>query len=121
MNPDHPRPTPGPLRHRGASVVASSEPVIALVGVAIGGVLSAAAALIGPWVTSSLASRRFREELEWRRLDELAALMDDAGLALERFHWSLSRAIDALPDAETEPQRWERREAAVNKARDGAS
>jgi hypothetical protein len=94
--------------------------VIALVGVAIGGALGAATQLTAPWVTSALARRRFREELEWRRLDELAALMDDAGLALERFHWSLSSAIDAL-DKGDRPKAWERRQAAVNEALDRTS
>jgi hypothetical protein len=121
MGPDSPRLTPGLLRHRGASVVALSEPVIALVGVAIGAVLSAASALTAPWVTSALARRRFREELEWRRLDELAALMDDAALALERFHWSLRSAIDEIDHCRDEPKRWERHEKAVNDARDSAS
>jgi hypothetical protein len=102
-------------------MVALSEPVIALLGVTIGGLLSAAAALTAPWLTSTLAARQFREELGWRRLDELAALMDNAGLALEQFHWSLRRAIDALADGEDETKRWERREAAIAKAREQAS
>jgi hypothetical protein len=97
-------------------MVPLSEPVIALVGVAIGGLLGAAGALGGPWVTSTLAGRRFREELEWRRIDELAGLMDDAGLALERFHWSLMSAIDGFGSS-----RWEGCLAAANEARDNAS
>lgn len=102
-------------------MVALSEPVIALLGVALGGVLSAATAFASPWVASVLASRRFREELEWRRLDDLAALMDDAALALERFHWSLSNAIDGLDDGTNGSKRWRRIEAAVKDAQDRAS
>jgi hypothetical protein len=102
-------------------MVALSEPVIALVGVAIGGVLSAATALTAPWLTSRLASRQFREELDWRRLDEVAALMDEAAIALERFHWSLRSAIDALESREDGTKRWEQHREAVTEARDLAS
>jgi hypothetical protein len=98
-----------------------SDAVIALIGVAVGGVLSAITALASPWLSARLARTRFLEELELHRVDEVAAVMDDAALALERFHWSLRRTIDTMAADSGDLADMQRRLSAVHEAQDHAS
>jgi hypothetical protein len=106
---------------RRESIGSMSDAVIALIGVGVGAVLSAITALASPWLSARLARARFLEELELHRVDEVAAVMDDAALALERFHWSLRRSIDVIADDAAEPAELQRRLSAVDQAQDHAS
>jgi hypothetical protein len=97
----------------------TDDAIVALVGAGVGALVSLLTALLAPWLSQRFAERRFREELAIKRLDEIAIVMDDGGLALERFHWALQSAIDGATRAGAED--WERRRAEVEAARSGAS
>jgi hypothetical protein len=55
------------------------------------------------------------------RVDDVAAMMDDAAVALERFHWSLRRSIDTIADDAPEIAESQRRLSAVDQAQAHAS
>jgi hypothetical protein len=106
-----------PVRKRAAAcgiIRCMSGTVAALLGVVIGGLFGVIGSLGSAWLSARDASRRFAEERQTRWIDEVASVMDGAGLALERIHWVIAEAIDA---AEGDAEAWQQRRTALEHAR----
>jgi len=89
-----------------------------LLGVAIGGGLSLATAVLTPRVNARLAKDQFAREAEAKKIDGLQAVLDDAGLALEAVHWALWEAVvlRSKDDRSPNDQEWHRTRAGLSAA-----
>jgi hypothetical protein len=93
-----------------------------LIGVAIGGALSLATAVLTPRVNARWARDQFAREAEAKKLDGLQAVLDDAGLALEAVHWALRNALvlrsknGGLPAGRDDREEWRGARAGLSAA-----